>query len=99
MAQLAKRSLTSALMKVLQIVPCALLLFSSNCHATSIMAAKYEHGVVIGADSRSSVGSFVANKAAEKLQKVNDGIYICRSGSAAGIPCIHAWRRSVALHS
>ncbi|KAJ2343324.1 Proteasome subunit beta type-1, partial [Coemansia sp. RSA 2618] len=50
---------------------------------TTIMAVKFDGGVVIAADSRTSTGPYVANRVTDKLTKVNDLIYCCRSGSAA----------------
>merc|ERR1711959_487641 len=50
---------------------------------TTIIACTYDGGVVLGADSRTSSGSYVANKAADKITKVCDKVYLCRSGSAA----------------
>lgn len=50
---------------------------------TTIMAACYKDGVVLGADSRTSTGSYVANRVTDKLTKLSDHIYVCRSGSAA----------------
>merc|ERR1712010_382212 len=50
---------------------------------TTIIACSYDGGVVLGADSRTSSGSYVANKAADKITKVCDQVYLCRSGSAA----------------
>lgn len=40
-------------------------------------------GVVMGADSRTSTGSYIANRVSDKLTPVHDKIYCCRSGSAA----------------
>ncbi|KZC10251.1 Proteasome subunit beta type-6, partial [Dufourea novaeangliae] len=50
---------------------------------TSIMACEFNGGVVIGADSRSTTGAYVADRYADKLTKITDYIYCCRSGSAA----------------
>lgn len=50
---------------------------------TTIMAVAFEGGVVMGADSRTSTGSYVANRVSDKLTPVSDNIYCCRSGSAA----------------
>lgn len=50
---------------------------------TTIMAVKYDGGVVLGADSRTSTGTYVANRVSDKLTKLHDKIYCCRSGSAA----------------
>jgi len=50
---------------------------------TTIMAMTYDGGVVMGADSRTSTGSYVANRVSDKITPVHDKIYCCRSGSAA----------------
>merc|ERR1712167_267358 len=50
---------------------------------TTIMAVEYDGGVVFGADSRTSAGSFIVNRVTDKLTKITDNIYCCRSGSAA----------------
>ncbi|KAF2364416.1 Proteasome subunit alpha/beta [Trinorchestia longiramus] len=55
---------------------------------TTIMAVEFADGVVVGADSRTSSGTFVANRVTDKLTKVTDRIYCCRSGSAADTQAI-----------
>lgn len=50
---------------------------------TSIMAVEFDGGVVVGADSRTTMGAYIANRITDKLTKVTDNIYVCRSGSAA----------------
>ncbi|KAJ1979836.1 Proteasome subunit beta type-1 [Dimargaris cristalligena] len=50
---------------------------------TTIMAVVYDGGVIIGADSRTTTGSYIANRVTDKLTKIHDRIYCCRSGSAA----------------
>lgn len=50
---------------------------------TTIMAVKFNGGVVLGADSRTSTGDYVANRASRKISKVHDKIFVCRCGSAA----------------
>lgn len=50
---------------------------------TTIMAASFDGGVVMGADSRTSTGTYIANRATDKITSLSDSIYICRSGSAA----------------
>ncbi|GAA5978879.1 hypothetical protein JCM10908_002721 [Rhodotorula pacifica] len=50
---------------------------------TSIMAVAFEGGVVIGADSRTTMGSYIANRVTDKLTYLHERIYCCRSGSAA----------------
>merc|ERR550514_303660 len=50
---------------------------------TTIMACEFEGGVVMGADSRTTTGSYVANRVSRKVSQVHDRIFVCRSGSAA----------------
>merc|ERR1719335_490802 len=50
---------------------------------TTIMAVAYDGGVVLGADTRTSTGDYVANRASRKISKVHDKIFVCRCGSAA----------------
>ena len=47
------------------------------------MAIPFENGVILGADSRTSTGTFVANRTSDKLAQLHDHIWCCRSGSAA----------------
>jgi len=55
---------------------------------TTIMAVEYDGGVVIGADTRTTTGVYVANRVTDKLTRVTDRIYCCRSGSAADTQAI-----------
>lgn len=50
---------------------------------TSIMAVKFKDGVILGADSRTSTGTYIANRVLDKLTQIHDTIYCCRSGLAA----------------
>eukprot|EP01087_Luapelamoeba_hula_P022898 TRINITY_DN832_c0_g1_i1.p1 TRINITY_DN832_c0_g1~~TRINITY_DN832_c0_g1_i1.p1 ORF type:complete len:233 (+),score=37.57 TRINITY_DN832_c0_g1_i1:95-700(+) len=50
---------------------------------TSIMAVEYDGGVVMGADSRTTTGAYIANRVSDKITPVHDKIACCRSGSAA----------------
>jgi 20S proteasome subunit beta 1 len=50
---------------------------------TTIVAVSFEGGVVLAADSRTSSGAYVVNRVSNKLTKLTDRIYCCRSGSAA----------------
>jgi len=50
---------------------------------TTILALPFEGGVVVCADSRTSSGTYVANRVSDKLVQISDTIYCCRSGSAA----------------
>lgn len=47
------------------------------------MAVEFDGGVVIGADSRTTMGAYIANRVTDKLTKITEKIYCCRSGSAA----------------
>jgi 20S proteasome subunit beta 1 len=50
---------------------------------TTLIAVTYEGGAILAADSRTSTGSYVANRVSNKLTKLCDNIYCGRSGSAA----------------
>ncbi|CAI9112514.1 OLC1v1012973C1 [Oldenlandia corymbosa var. corymbosa] len=50
---------------------------------TTIIGVTYNGGVVLGADSRTSTGMYVANRASDKITQLTDNVFICRSGSAA----------------
>ena len=41
---------------------------------TTIMAVEYDGGVVMGADSRTSTGSYVANRVSDKITYVHDKV-------------------------
>merc|ERR1711978_172845 len=55
---------------------------------TTLVAVEFDGGVVIGADSRTSMGTWVANRVTDKLTPVTDSIFCCRSGSAADTQAI-----------
>ena len=50
---------------------------------TTLVAVEYDGGVVVGADTRTSMGAYVSNRVTDKLTRITDSIYCCRSGSAA----------------
>lgn len=50
---------------------------------TSIMAVTFADGVILGADSRTTTGAYIANRVTDKLTRVQEKIWCCRSGSAA----------------
>ena len=52
------------------------------------MAVEFKGGVVIGADSRTTTGAYIANRVTDKLTMVHDRIWCCRSGSAADTQAI-----------
>jgi 20S proteasome subunit beta 1 len=56
---------------------------SEHMTGTSIMAVEFDGGVVMGADSRTSTGQYIANRVSDKITAISDRIYVCRSGSAA----------------
>merc|ERR1711966_554829 len=61
-------------------------MFGEHSMGTSLLACTYSGdggGVVIGADSRTSTGQYIANRASDKLTPICDNVYVCRSGSAA----------------
>lgn len=55
---------------------------------TSIMAVTFQDGVILGADSRTTTGSYIANRVTDKLTQVYGKIWCCRSGSAADTQAI-----------
>ena len=55
------------------------------------MAVSFDGGVVLGADSRTSTGSYVANRTTDKLTPLTENIYVCRSGSAADTQNLSAY--------
>lgn len=63
-------------------------LTAEHSTGTSIMAVEFADGVVIGADSRTTTGSYIANRVTDKLTSITDHIYCCRSGSAADTQAI-----------
>merc|ERR1712071_42877 len=55
---------------------------------TTIMAVEFDGGVVMGADSRTTTGAYIANRVTDKLTPIYDRIFCCRSGSAADTQAI-----------
>jgi hypothetical protein len=47
------------------------------------MAINFKDGVILGADSRTTTGAYIANRVTDKLTRVSETIWCCRSGSAA----------------
>jgi len=67
---------------------------------TSIMAVEFDGGVVLGADSRTTTGSYIANRVSDKITPVHKYIYCCRSGSAADTQAVADYvRYYLDLHS
>merc|ERR1712080_154450 len=55
---------------------------------TSILSVVYEDGVVMGADTRTSLGTYCSNRVSDKIVPISPNIYCCRSGSAADTQAI-----------
>ena len=60
---------------------------------TTIMACQYKGGVVLGADSRTSTGTYVANRASDKITQVTDNVWMCRSARCVSVDVDRATRR------
>lgn len=58
---------------------------------TTIIAVQFDGGVVLGADSRTSSGSYVANRVQDKITPLLDHVYLCRSGSASDTQAIASY--------
>mmetsp|Transcript_4793 Transcript_4793/g.16509 ORF Transcript_4793/g.16509 Transcript_4793/m.16509 type:complete len:227 (-) Transcript_4793:66-746(-) len=50
---------------------------------TTILAVTYDGGVVLAADTRVTTGTYVSNRASDKISPLTDNAYLARSGSAA----------------
>ncbi|CAM9316131.1 unnamed protein product, partial [Discosporangium mesarthrocarpum] len=67
---------------------------------TTVMAVAYDGGVIMGADSRTSMGTYVSNRVADKITYLHDFIYCCRSGSAADTQAVSDYvRHFLSSHS
>ena len=65
-------------------VPRAPKVGDSASTGTTIVAGGFQGGVVLGADSRVTTGTYVSNRVSDKICALEeDSIYLCRSGSAA----------------
>ncbi|SBT34240.1 proteasome subunit beta type-6, putative [Plasmodium ovale wallikeri] len=50
---------------------------------TTIIGIIYGHGVMLACDTRTSSGTLVSNKCSRKINRINENIYVCRSGTSA----------------
>jgi 20S proteasome subunit beta 1 len=67
---------------------------------TTIMAVAFDGGVVVGADSRTTRGSYIAGAMSDKIDSITDKIFCCRSGSAADTAAVsHIVQYYINLHS
>lgn len=55
---------------------------------TTILAVPFEGGIVLGADTRTSMGSYVSSRSSDKITHLSDHIFCLRSGSAADTQAI-----------
>ena len=65
---------------------------------TSILVIPFEGGVVLGADTRVSTGSYVANRISDKIVQITPHIFCCRSGSAADTQALTDYCRYFLSH-
>ncbi|XP_018601126.1 proteasome 20S subunit beta 12 [Scleropages formosus] len=68
---------------------------------TTILAVKFRGGVLIGSDSRASIGgSYVASRVINKLIQVHDRIFCCIAGSLADAQAVtRAAKFQLSFHS
>lgn len=55
---------------------------------TTIVAVSFKGGVVLGADGRVSTGTYISNRASNKIHQLTDNVFLLRSGSAADTQAI-----------
>lgn len=61
---------------------------ASPSTGTTIVAVSYKNGIIIGSDSRVSMGTYISNRASDKLTPLCDNVWMSRSGSAADAQAI-----------
>lgn len=66
---------------------------------TTIVACTFNGGVVIGADSRVSTGTYISNRASDKITPLTDSVYLLRSGSAADTQAVSDYGGCNSPHS
>lgn len=55
---------------------------------TTVAAVTYDGGVILAADSRTTTGSYIANRVTDKITPLSDNVSMLRSGSAAATQAI-----------
>ena len=55
---------------------------------TTVVAVSYNEGVVLGSDTRVSMGQYISNRASSKVTPLADNVWLLRSGSAADAQAI-----------
>jgi len=63
------------------------------------VALQFNGGVVLGADSRVSTGTYISNRASDKITHLADSIYLLRSGSAADTQAVSDYGKSLNMSS
>ena len=56
-----------------------------------------EDGVIIGADSRVSMGTYISNRASDKLTPLGENVWMARSGSAADAQVISDYGKTLVI--
>ena len=49
---------------------------------TSIVACKFDGGVVLGTDTRVCTGIYIYNRSSKKIASLSDSVFMLRSGNA-----------------
>uniref|UniRef100_A0A7S0VE54 Proteasome subunit beta n=1 Tax=Polytomella parva TaxID=51329 RepID=A0A7S0VE54_9CHLO len=58
---------------------------------TTIISVSFNGGVILAADSRTSSGNYIGNRATDKITPLSDKVYVLRSGSAADTQAIASY--------
>lgn len=61
---------------------------------TTTVGIKTKDAVILGADSRATMGNFIANKNMDKVQKINDRMAMTVAGSVGDAQKLVRWMRS-----
>ena len=67
--------------------------FSPSAYEPTMCIATFVVRQVLGADSRVSTGTYIANRVSDKIAALHDSIFMCRSGSAADTQAISDYVR------
>eukprot|EP00959_Pyramimonas_sp_CCMP1952_P355159 7439538-Pyramimonas_sp.AAC.1 len=67
---------------------------------TTIIAISFDGGIVIGCDSRVSIGNYISNRASDKVTPLCENVFLARSGSAPDTQLVSDYvRHMVHQHS
>eukprot|EP00899_Mesostigma_viride_P006557 jgi/Mesvir1/15902/Mv02805-RA.1 len=64
------------------------------CHGTTTLAFLYQHGVVVAADSRASMGSYISSQTVKKVIEINPYLLGTMAGGAADC---QFWERNLGM--